>query len=124
MNRMSTNSDVLNLIGSEELIRDGFIVKVDMNFDILINIKFEIHKINSSPFFLIFSKVKAFEIQSEHELDNKGILLSQYKLFVMDNEYVYFSFDPYGEQHVDDLEDNNFIICEKVEIITGLKEQD
>jgi hypothetical protein len=95
-----------------------------VTFEGTINVQFEIHKINNSPFFLKFSKVKAFEIQSEHELDNKGILLSQYKLFVMDNEYVYFSFDPYGEQQVVDLEDNNFIICEKVEIITGLKEQD
>jgi hypothetical protein len=76
---------------------------------------------NNNPVLLEFSKVKSFEFKSEQELDNKGILLSQYKLFVMDNEYVYFSFDPYGEQQVIDLEDNNFIICEKIEIVTGLR---
>jgi hypothetical protein len=55
-------------------------------------------------------------ISSSSDFDRNGILVSFYKLFITEDDLVYFAFDPVDEEKHIDEDDNNFIFAKNISI--------
>jgi hypothetical protein len=109
-----SNSEIIELINSTEHIRDNQIIKLQIHFDNEINIKLKFIDRKSKSLELSFLNVQSYNISGLVEFDKNGILVTHYKLFVFNDSFVYFSFDPFDEEKIIDDNDNNFIISKSL----------
>lgn len=111
-----SNSEIIEIINSEELIRDNTISNLQIHYENEINVKLRFLDQNSRSIELDFLNVQSYNITSSVDFDKNGILVTHYKFFVCEDDFVYFSFDPYNEEKIIDENDNNFIFSKSVKL--------
>ena len=109
------NDTLIKFISDTFLIRDCFIEKLSFIYSKGLSIQMEFKTAHGERRQIRFNGIKEYSFFNNNFEEGEN-LISHYKLFKQ-QEYYYFSFDPYTENAVVETDDNDYLIFSDFELI-------